>query len=166
MANQNSSKGVQDATSYPPLVNSNNESTVPGGGGSTPIVNDLTSGGTASALSAQQGVALKGLVDANATAIIGSAPVALSADRALASTDNNVPLVITANRAVTLATGFAQTFSTQFLNGGAASATITVTPGSGVTLNGGTVAVTRTLGVGQTSGLLCVGANAFILPGA
>ena len=42
---------------------------VPGGGGSTPLVNDLISGGTTSALTAQQGVVLKGLVDTNTTAI-------------------------------------------------------------------------------------------------
>lgn len=39
------------------------------GSGSTPLVNDLTSGGTGSALTAQQGVVLKGLVDTNTTAI-------------------------------------------------------------------------------------------------
>lgn len=42
---------------------------VPGGGGSTPLVNDLISGGATSALTAQQGVVLKGLVDTNTTAI-------------------------------------------------------------------------------------------------
>ena len=41
------------------------------GVGSTPVVNDLTTGGTTSALSAQQGVVLKAAVDANATAIAG-----------------------------------------------------------------------------------------------
>lgn len=37
-----------------------------GGGGSTTVVNDLTTGGTTAALSAQQGVVLKGQVDAKA----------------------------------------------------------------------------------------------------
>lgn len=38
----------------------------PGGGGSTPLVNDLTTGGASAALTAQQGVALKALIDAKA----------------------------------------------------------------------------------------------------
>lgn len=91
---------------------------------------------------------------------------ALSADRALAAGDLGANLVLTANRAVTLASGLAAGFNTQFSNGGASSVTITVTPGAGVTLNGASSAVTRTLAAGQTTALLPVGTNAYILPGA
>lgn len=91
---------------------------------------------------------------------------ALSADRALAAGDLAANLVLTANRAVTLASGLGAGFNTQFSNGGTSSVTITVTPGAGVTLNGASSAVTRTLAAGQTTALLPVGTNAYILPGA
>ena len=39
------------------------------GGGSTPLVNDLVTGGTTSALTAQQGPAIKALIDTNTTAL-------------------------------------------------------------------------------------------------
>lgn len=90
---------------------------------------------------------------------------ALSADRALASGDLAANLVLTANRAVTLASGLGAGFNTQFSNGGSSSVTITVTPGAGVTLNGASSAVTRTLAAGGTTALIPVGTNAYILPG-
>lgn len=99
----------------------------------------------------------------------GSGSVAvqyLSADRALAAGDLAANLVLTANRAVSLASGLGAGFNTQFSNGGSSSVTITVTPGAGVTLNGASSAVTRTLAAGQTTALLPVGTNAYILPGA
>lgn len=47
-----------------------------GSGGSTPIVNDLTTGGISSALSAQMGVTIKGLIDALTSSDALKAPIA------------------------------------------------------------------------------------------
>lgn len=51
-----------------------------GTGGSTPLVNDLTTGGTNAALTAEQGKTLKGLVDAKADAAATTSALAAKAD--------------------------------------------------------------------------------------
>lgn len=91
---------------------------------------------------------------------------AVPADRPLANGDLAVNLAIGANRAFTLPSGLVDGFNTQFSNASQGSVTVTVTPGAGVTLNGATSAVTRTLAAGQTTAILPVSANAYILPGA
>ena len=91
---------------------------------------------------------------------------AASADRGLTNSDLSVNLVLTANRAFSLPLGLVDGFATQFSNGGTSSVTVTITPAAGVTVNGASTAVIRTIAVGQTTALLPVGTNAYILPGA
>ena len=86
--------------------------------------------------------------------------------RAIVEADNSANNVLSGNATATVNTGLGAGFNTQFSNGTASSVVLTVTPGSGVTLNGATSTVARTLGVGQTTSLIPVGANAYILPGA
>ena len=112
----------------------------------TPVVNDLTTGGTTSALSAQQGVVLKGLTDTNAaniatntTAIAGKqdkpASITVSASRNLASTDFGTKLVNASGAyTLTIPTGLGATDDTIFFHP-FGSGTLTLAAATGVTLN-------------------------------
>ncbi|WP_375184045.1 hypothetical protein [Aquabacterium sp.] len=103
---------------------------------------------------------------AAASAAVTSTQVA--ANRALAESDIGVNLCLPANRSMPLPSGLngGTGFNCQFSNTSAGTVTITVTPAAGVTLNGASAAVTRTLAAGQTTALIPLEApNAYILPG-
>lgn len=133
-----------------------------GGGGGPAVINDLTTGGATAALAAQQGVVLKGLVDAKAdaaattTALAGKAPrgtpgAALGATYTAADADDGKIWPTPVNVTVTVNTGLPSGFGLGFT-------------GAGVVSFAGTAAVADKRTPGATNpvcGLINVGGNAY-----
>jgi len=107
------------------------------GGGSVTIVNDLTTGGATSALSAEQGKVLKAAVDAKQAK---SAVSAESASRGLVAADDAKTLICTSTPTFTVPTGLPAGF------GVAAKGACTFTAGSGATA-GGVLGLTNGFGL-------------------
>lgn len=97
------------------------------------VVNDLTTGGTASALSAEQGKTLKGYIDK----LMYPDIVSVSANKTLALTDAGTVQKATAQATITIPPNSSVAFviGTEIVVLSYTTSTVNVVAGSGVTLN-------------------------------